>query len=76
MKTQTNPVPHTRTYLLRLWPVRQEQGVVWLAMLENARESKPRAFPDVKTLALYLQNECQMAELNLDLTGFQRDCDS
>jgi hypothetical protein len=62
METQTKPVPHARTYLLRLWPVLQNEGIVWLAMLENAREDKPHAFHDIKALLTYLESECQLAE--------------
>jgi hypothetical protein len=55
-------MPQTRSYLLRLWSVRQTDEVHWMAMVENVREGKSRAFPDLQTLALFLESECQTVE--------------
>jgi hypothetical protein len=44
-----------RSYLLRLWQVREEAGLAWRATLKNARTSEQRGFASLEELIAYLR---------------------
>jgi hypothetical protein len=50
-------------FLLRLWCVTEEDGVVWRASLEDAHSGERRGFASLKSLCLFLN------ELTQGVTG-------
>ena len=49
-----------RAYLVRIWPVKDRQGLIWRAYLTNAHTSESRGFANLEELFEYLrQQTCQ-----------------
>jgi hypothetical protein len=44
-----------RSYLLRLWQVREESGLAWRATLEAVRTGEQRGFTSLEELIAYLR---------------------
>jgi hypothetical protein len=45
------------SYLLRLWRVRSQDGIVWRASLESARAGERMGFVSLEDLFSFLENE-------------------
>mgnify|MGYP001070313948 FL=1 len=44
-------------YLLRLWEIDDERGVVWRASLESPHTGERHGFPDLKALLAFLEQK-------------------
>jgi hypothetical protein len=44
-------------FLLRLWCVKDEDGIVWRASLEDAHTGERRGFADVQLLYVFLEKQ-------------------
>lgn len=54
-----------RAYLLRIWPVRKMEGVMWHAFIANAHTNESRGFANLDELFDYLRKQtCQESESN------------
>ena len=47
------------SYLLRLWQVRRDEGIIWQASLQNARTGERIGFATVEALLAYLQEQTE-----------------
>jgi|GEM_PF-2297034 len=56
------------SFLLRLWPVKENEHTVWRASLESAHTGERQGFADVEALSAFLRE--QTAILTTDLTDF------
>jgi hypothetical protein len=57
MKVQLSEREHRRyaSYLLRLWPVRSEDGITWRASLESADTGERKGFASLDALFAFLR---------------------
>ena len=60
--------PRYLSYLLRLWPVQENEHTTWRASLESAHTGERQGFADVEALSAFLRE--QTAILTTDLTDF------
>lgn len=49
-------------FLLRLWCVTEEDGVVWRASLEDAHTGERKGFADLKILSEFLEKQIRDVE--------------
>ena len=49
-----------RSYLLRLWQVREEAGLAWRAMLEDVQTGEKRGFTHLDDLLTYLRSSTEL----------------
>jgi hypothetical protein len=52
----------TISYLLRLWPTRTRQELIWRASLESARTGERQGFADLTELFAFLEEEVSHAD--------------
>ncbi len=55
-----SPTPYL-VYLVRCWPVKTEQGLVWRASLENPHNNERRRFADLLALYRFLDEKTAAA---------------
>lgn len=61
MKSEdASPTPYL-VYLVRCWPVKTEQGLVWRASLENPHNNERRRFADLLALYRFLDEKTAAA---------------
>ena len=60
-QVMSDKAPSYRAYLLRLWCVAEEDGVVWRASLEDAHAGERRGFADVQSLYAFLTQQLEDA---------------
>jgi hypothetical protein len=56
MITNENPKEY-QAYLVRIWPVRNTEGLVWRASITNARTSESQGFANMEELFDYLRDQ-------------------
>jgi hypothetical protein len=53
-----NEIPKQyQAYLLRIWPVKKREGVIWHAFITNAHTSESRGFANLDELFDYLRQQ-------------------
>ena len=55
---------HSLSFLLRLWPVKQNGSVIWRASLENPHTGDRRAFASLAALIDFLKEQIQEVEVS------------
>ncbi len=68
--------PCYMAFLLRLWCVTEDEGIVWRASLEDAHTGERRGFADLKSLFAFLTGQTQRVtsdEIHRTISG---DADS
>lgn len=58
------------SFLLRLWPVKQNGGEIWRASLENPRTGERRGFASLELLMAFLHEQIQAEEDESNTTRF------
>lgn len=56
-----NTIPDYHAYLLRLWRVQADEGLVWRASLEVAGRRERHTFAHLEALFIFLQTQCAAA---------------
>lgn len=46
-----------QAYVVRIWPVRDEEGVIWHALITNAHTGETRGFAGLEDLFVYLREQ-------------------
>jgi hypothetical protein len=68
--------PCYMAFLLRLWCVTDEDGVVWRASLEDAHTGERRGFAELQSLFAFLVEHTDSAARDADSATVEGRCDS